>query len=451
MRAILMIIFLSGVVTAFAADAVITPEKEVPHVTWVMETPDYWIRRHPAPDQVIMTPARIKIFNKALCAKSLTDDLGAMPLILSGKSVREDIEKKLFGLKKKGFFRKDGAPVKASFYTFLDKNAAPDEVPRRVGVRPALTTAFTRQRMVPTDEPFYRLPGDIHFDQAQNSGIDPGVPLALLHESDDGEWFFVNDGISTGWVKAADVALVDEPVWRDFISPRKFVVITSARARIFKDENMWESLAAGRMGARFILKRVKGKAAEVIFPQRGDDGKARMISAFIPRADVSPDYLRYTPRTIIRQAFKLFGMPYGWGDADGGQDCSRFVNMVFATVGMALPRNSAEQGRSGLASAEFDNRFNTVEKFVSIAGRGVGGATLLRLKGHIMLYLGEVDKRLYAIHAAWAYRVPSRMGDVTRVLGRVVVSDLSLGKGAGQGALLERIVAVRFLGDKEKD
>jgi hypothetical protein len=59
--------------------------------------------------------------------------------------------------------------------------------------------------------------------------------------------------------------------------------------------------------------------------------------------------------------------------------------------------------------------------------------------------LGKDQNRLYAIHAAWAYRQKGIEGDEVKVLGRVVVSDLSLGEGSSKGSLLERIVAVRFL------
>jgi hypothetical protein len=64
-----------------------------------------------------------------------------------------------------------------------------------------------------------------------------------------------------------------------------------------------------------------------------------------------------------------------------------------------------------------------------------------------MLYLGQEDGRLYAIHAVWAYREKGVDGDTAKVLGRVVVSDLSLGEGSSKGSLLERIVDVRVMKD----
>ncbi|MBF0619843.1 MAG: hypothetical protein HQL19_06710, partial [Candidatus Omnitrophica bacterium] len=61
-----------------------------------------------------------------------------------------------------------------------------------------------------------------------------------------------------------------------------------------------------------------------------------------------------------------------------------------------------------------------------------------------ILYLGAVDGRPYAIHATWGYREPAGGGaERLHVLGRVVVSDLDLGKGSKKGALLSRIVSAR--------
>ena len=72
--------------------------------------------------------------------------------------------------------------------------------------------------------------------------------------------------------------------------------------------------------------------------------------------------------------------------------------------------------------------------------------TLLRLKGHIMLYLGEYDGRPFVIHATSGYRRKTGRSERAAALGRVVVSDLSLGAGTSKGSLLERVVDIRNLG-----
>ena len=62
-----------------------------------------------------------------------------------------------------------------------------------------------------------------------------------------------------------------------------------------------------------------------------------------------------------------------------------------------------------------------------------------------MLYLGKDNGNYYGIHDTWAYtegRWPSR---IKRHIGRVVVSDLSLGKYGKTGSLLERLVSVNVI------
>lgn len=80
-------------------------------------------------------------------------------------------------------------------------------------------------------------------------------------------------------------------------------------------------------------------------------------------------------------------------------------------------------------------------------GRTLPLATTLRLPGHIMLYLGKHKGRHYVIHSIWAFQKEGRSGRNLEKIGRVVVSDLSLGETGPNGSLLERITDIRFIGD----
>lgn len=67
------------------------------------------------------------------------------------------------------------------------------------------------------------------------------------------------------------------------------------------------------------------------------------------------------------------------------------------------------------------------------------------MKGHIMLFLGGIDGRVFAIHSTWAYR--DRVFFMKRLhrVGRVVVSDLSLGEGGDKGSLLDRLRIITLI------
>jgi hypothetical protein len=161
---------------------------------------------------------------------------------------------------------------------------------------------------------------------------------------------------------------------------------------------------------------------------------------------VHKGYLPFTARHIIQQAFELLNEPYGWGGVYGEQDCSRFVQEVFATVGIILPRNSSRQAGVGNLIGKFRKGASKAEKLYALSKKAISGITLLYLKGHIMLFMGMKDNQPYAVHAAWAYREPAPRGDVIRVINRVALTDLSLGAGTKRGSLLKRLRTMRVIG-----
>jgi hypothetical protein len=363
---------------------------ELPHVSAPMRTPEFWTMRHSSAEAVVMSPAEIARFNQNLQARGLTDDL-----------------------------------LKVSAMAY------------------GMTVGFVDERTEPTDEPLYEKPGDVDFDQRQNSGLDPATPVAILRASDDGQWFLVKEGISQGWVRKDKIAPVDEKTWREMVAAKDTIVVTAAHTSVYLDEGRSNVSARARMGSRFVLEHA-GEMFEVSYPLRDPDGSVNFVSAYISREDAVRGYLPYKPGIVIAQAFKLLDAPYGWGDMHGDQDCSRFTQMVFAAFGIILPRNSSEQALAGLSLGEFEAHAAEAGK-MKVIEKAMGGATLLRLKGHIMLYLGEVDGRLYAIHAISSYRLKKDGKELAVPLKRVVVSDLSLGEDTTKGSLLERVIAVRSL------
>jgi hypothetical protein len=71
-------------------------------------------------------------------------------------------------------------------------------------------------------------------------------------------------------------------------------------------------------------------------------------------------------------------------------------------------------------------------------------ATLLRMPGHIMLYLGRDEGKHYAIHSIWGVQKKGAPG--FQKIGKVVVTDLDLGKASPNGSLLHRLTEIQFIG-----
>ncbi len=131
----------------------------------------------------------------------------------------------------------------------------------------------------------------------------------------------------------------------------------------------------------------------------------------------------------------------------GGRDCSRFLMDVFSSFGFIMPRNSKLQAEIGIDLGEVDGK--------SLSGRReecwvrtLPLATTLRLPGHIMLYLGKHKGRHYVIHSIWAFQKEGRSGRNLEKIGRVVVSDLSLGEAGPMGPSLSGSRIFDLLGMK---
>ncbi len=199
-----------------------------------------------------------------------------------------------------------------------------------------------------------------------------------------------------------------------------------------------------RWASGFRCIKVEENAYQVLIPICDSQGYLVRQQGYVQKNQASAGYLPYTARNILQQAFEMLNAPYGWGGMYGEQDCSRFIQQVFATVGVNFPRNSADQVMVGKQVAEFDPNTSAEIKIRSL-DRAIGGITTLYLKGHIMLYLGKAGLLPYAIHETWAYRVPDGDQELIYKINRVAVSDLDLGIGSRSGSLLERLRSIRMV------
>jgi cell wall-associated NlpC family hydrolase len=160
-------------------------------------------------------------------------------------------------------------------------------------------------------------------------------------------------------------------------------------------------------------------------PRRGTDGTLQFVPALLPRsADVRTDYLAYTPANVIAQGFKFLGERYGWGHSYDARDCSGFVSEVYRSVGIELPRNSGDQGRSEAFERIAFDAGTTHEQRLAII-RTLQPGDLVYIPGHVMMVLGRVDGTTYVIHDTTGIGYRGDDGKYTRVpLNQVAVTPL---------------------------
>ncbi|MRR38372.1 hypothetical protein EG829_27740, partial [bacterium] len=224
-------------------------------------------------------------------------------------------------------------------------------------------------------------------------------------------------------------------------SRAKPLVATASMGPVYTNAAFTSHAVTIPMGTRLPFVDKTERHYAVTLPWRAPDGALRFVTGYIRRdADVSIGFLPYTPRNVYQQLFKLEGTPYGWGDLFDGRDCSRLVMDVFSTFGFNMPRNSSRQAAFNIAGRKDTKGLSEKDKISILRNLGYRPA-LLYMPGHIMILLGVIDGKVYAIHSAWALRESRILGERTVMAGRVVVSDISGGSGA-RGSLLKRVTAI---------
>ncbi|MCK9613915.1 MAG: SH3 domain-containing protein [Candidatus Omnitrophica bacterium] len=417
----------------------------IPDTIREMKTAGFWIAKIENPDKVILDAKGIDELNTKI-EKELNLIINPLKesLRYNGKRLKSDLQKEIENFSKQKLYTADGKLADETFYAPIKQNMNLSQMPDKFNVGYGFLAHYDNQRLIPTDELLTKEPGDLEFDELQNSSLDVGTPLVILHESKDGLWIYADAPSSSGWFKKERVAFCEPSELKDLLSEENFVVITSAKADIFLDESLTKYYDYVRMGAKFTFNETGNpRAFEITIPLRAKDGKFSAQKAYIKKQDANIGYLPYTARNIIEQAFKLLNSPYGWGGMDGEQDCSSYIQEIFMTVGITLPRNSSAQAKIGIPLVKAGSE--TEEKLKIIKQEAIPGATILQMKGHIVLYIGMHKNTPYVIHETHGYGQMSGSENISRVVNRVIVSDLSLGEGSKKGSLISRITNIRLV------
>ena len=377
---------------------------------------DFWIDKIEDADKIIMSREEIEKFNSrvAYVEKKLTNFKDISPTY-SGSWVKKSIEGMLKGISQQADYFEDGTRIANSFFNdlkdYMDIGAIEDSVKTRY----ALTVKYTNQRIVPTELSLLKSKEQIFFDRNQNSALDIGTPIAILHTTKDGKWHFGIAPTSSGWIRDKDIAFGTKSDIDGFLNTKKFIITTEAKSSIKIAGRYYDYL---RMGVRLPYILTVDNMVMVLVPTRDENGTLILSNGTIRSNHTHKGYLDYTPNNILIEAFKFLNAPYGWGGSFGEQDCSKFIQEVYATVGVKMPRNSLSQSMVGDKFLDLAPLSKEAKSALLINSAHIG-ATIVHLKGHIMLYIGKYKGEPYVIQTVW--------GDSKRhyPLGRTAVTSLN--------------------------
>lgn len=428
------------------AERLFAPPLLLDNVSNEMRNPGFWIARHPYPDSLLMTPKQIDAFNASI--RSRRGSVAYMQNMIgsiAGSTVRGSIENSWRAVTQLRLWDSRGERVPASYWTPLRANCNLPSIPRSVKIRNGFPVRFASQRLAPTLDNLNKKLLDVEFDEVQNSGYDIGVPHVFYHTSLDGQWVYGSSALTSGWYRVEDVCFVDAKEWQDYQTAPDFAVVTAARADIWNDAKATKWSGFARMGTKLPISGETDAYYIIRLPYR-ENGEMGIRDGYLLKADANRGFLPYTPRNVYTLAFRMLGRPYGWADMNGDTDCSSFIKQLFACFGIQLPRNSAEQEKSGRIVHSFSSGENKQKREETVIKKAIPAITVLRKPGHITLYLGHVNGKGYVIHNTWAER---RWNDAKKdeiyVVHSVVVSDLHVNQFSSLGALISNITAISIL------
>ena len=393
--------------------------------------PSYWILNNNAGDQVMLDEEQIGLFNQRIREADLgVTDMKTLP---SSIPVKEFLPWITNTWAMRGTVYRNGKEVteaeKEAIQNNLNLAALPEEN-AAVNVQYGVTVRQALIRNLPLTDGLFGSPDDVFYDNVQDSALEAGEPVAVLHESLDKKFYYVRLYNLFGWIARKDVALCTREQWQKYADPQDFLAVTGRDyfTRV-NGEDVFHL-----MGAKLQLLQEKKNRWQVLLPYKDPKtGLLKEKQLWIAKDEnLHRGYLPYTSDRVLEQAFKFYGSVYGWGGSMRSVDCSSLVGSVYRTVGLYLPRNTSMLAKMPGKVTDLTG-MDREERLRALAELRPGSP--LSMKGHIMIYLGKEKGEPYIIPSSSSYYKDGRKIYVRRVL----VSDLELDRQNGT-TFLENLI-----------
>lgn len=410
-----------------------------------INTPGFWISRLQDPNKIIMSGEEIKTFNTSLSESlDLINDITKAPMLFSEQKLYKDLSSSLKDIAKKTLYLENAEKVTDELITEITNNMNLNDLSFEGTCEYALVTKHSDIRLIPTDTGFFRDQVAQDIDELQVDTLEIGMPLAVMHESNDMLWYYVSSKFNAGWIKAENIVFCEHKTLKDYCQKTPFVVVTKTKGELFEDTELNIYSKFAKMGTRLpIYAYSKEDSYKVLVPTRSRANDIAFTVLAIGKKDVREGYLPYTPKNVIYQAFELLDAPCSHGNKFAAQDCTKFIQQIFAVVGVILPSDFSSLSKAGRVIKKFDPDTKENEKQDTVIKQAVVGATILVTNDHAMFYLGKIDSRPFVIHEMTGYFEKRKKCKVFQLIKRAVVSDLSLGNKSPDGSLLKRLDSIR--------
>ncbi len=343
-------------------------------------------------------------------------------------------------------------PLKKEWFEAQKENSNFDKL-NSMGIK-AITIINSSLRNFPTNKPIFKnkeQAGEgFPFDYAQNSSIQVNSPIFISHYSKDKAWAYVQSSFALGWIDVRDIAIVDENFIQKFKN-NSYVVAIKERFPVYDTIENFKFFA--KVGTIFpILNELKNEYL-VGIPLKDLNGNAVFTQTKVSKELVAKKPINFNNINTALIAKELLNEPYSWGGLLDNRDCSSTTKDFFAPFGIWLPRNSKAQANAQIGEYVSLKNLAPQQKEKEIIKKAIPFLTIIYLKGHIMLYVGEHKGRAAVLHNAWGIST-IRDGKEGRLLtGKTAITTLEPGKGIkgvnAKKTLLNRVEGMRILANED--
>jgi len=303
-------------------------------------------------------------------------------------------------------------------------------------------------RVFPTEEISMTTPTSYEFDRFQHSSISAGSLIGIYHFSKDRLWAYVQTGFIRGWYVRLLLLLLrikKEAVHYEDAKERLF--ITGSFVKVFGDPSLHQFIFLAQMGNTFPILNPPSNNGITLscymiqIPFREVDGALTFRKGYLSKdEDVHLGFLSYTRKIWHVKPLKCFINLMAGGDVR----CQGLFSFHHGYLRHFRDSHASQFKTSGKdRNQSWTDRGNDYQEKERVLDRAIPMATTLRLPGHIMLYLGKDKGNYYAIHNIWAIQKRGWFKPVLEKIGKVVVSDLSLGRSGPYQSLLHRVTDIQ--------
>ena len=450
-------------VTAFAANTLVSGAYYLPDVTKEMSSPSYWAEE----SDVLMTYEEAVILNKETVSTKGTNmyDLANLSDTVNGVALNEALVKSS-GADAAYFltwtYLEEGRrTTQEDFAKMIENTQNPDAVEKQE-VLYGIATKRTELRALPSSAALLDSPSDPDTDNQYLVGIRVNEPVVITSKSKDGKYYLAKNVCCSGWIPSECVAICkDKEEWLaawDIDDEDALVVWGDKVYTEYSNVGKETSELMLTMGTVLELAKdvnpndlVDLRAAYnnhvVYIPVRNEDGSySKKLTLISESEDVSEGYLALTKENIAKVAFSALGNVYGWGGSLHSDDCSGYMRNIYKCFGLELARNTTWQTSMPMAKVDMKNMAKE-ERMKILEGLPFG--TILFISGHEMMYLGEENGKFYVISASGTIMQPENP-TVRQRTSSVIVNTLDVRRANGNTWLDELTVAlVPFYGKDE--